>query len=192
MKARESGMPEEKLWSTYFDPEVILTQLGLIEAMYDVADFGCGYGTFTLAAARKVKGMVYALDIEPEMIDATKEKAETANLSNIQTCLRDFMAEGSGLDPESVDYVMLFNILHAEQPVGLLREAWRILRPGGKAGIMHWRYDPTTPRGPSMEIRPKPEQCLQWILAAGLQIVNSLIELPPYHYGMIGCKGDYK
>jgi ubiquinone/menaquinone biosynthesis C-methylase UbiE len=53
-----------------------------------------------------------------------------------------------------VDYAMLFNILHAEQPERLLREARRILAPHGLLGIIHWNYDPSTPRGPSMEIRP--------------------------------------
>jgi hypothetical protein len=44
------------------------------------------------------------------------------------------------------------------QPEGLLREAYRILSHGGRLGIMHWNYDPATPRGPSMDIRPGPEQ----------------------------------
>jgi len=37
-----------------------------------------------------------------------------------------------------------------------LNGAYRILKIGGKAGLIHWNYDSTTPRGPSMDIRPKP------------------------------------
>ena len=56
----------------------------------------------------------------------------------------------------SVDHAMLFNILHVEEPVGLLCEAMRVLVPGGKAGIIHWRTDLETPRGPSMADPPMP------------------------------------
>jgi len=70
------------------------------------------------------------------------------------------------------------------QPEGLLREAYRILSHGGRLGIMHWNYDPATPRGPSMDIRPRPEQCRNWAQDAGFRIqVFNKIDLPPYHYG---------
>ncbi|MDP3143663.1 MAG: class I SAM-dependent methyltransferase, partial [Candidatus Omnitrophota bacterium] len=85
---------------------------------------------------------------------------------------------------ESVDYAMLFNILHLENPVGLLRETERILKKGGKVGITHWNYDPTTPRGPSMDIRPKPEQCIEWAGKAGFADPQQF-DLKPYHYGIV-------
>ena len=45
-----------------------------------MADFGCGYGTFTIPAARIISGKIYAFDIEPEMIKAVEQKAKTLNL----------------------------------------------------------------------------------------------------------------
>jgi SAM-dependent methyltransferase len=190
VKTRESGMPEEKFWATFFDPEAILTALNLTRGVRDAVDFGCGYGTFTLPAARRVSGIVYALDIEPDMIAATVRKAKEANLTNIVARQRDFFAEGTGLEPESVDYAMLFNILHAEQPLRLLREAWRILIPGGRVGVIHWNYDPNTPRGPSLTIRPRPADCRRWVEEAGFVMVNDIIDVPPYHYGLYGRKGE--
>jgi predicted RNA methylase len=80
MKTRESGMPEEELWSTFFTPEEVLARLGLTNRCRDAVDFGCGYGTFTIPAARVVRGMVYALDIEPEMVAATATKAKVAGV----------------------------------------------------------------------------------------------------------------
>lgn len=186
MKTRESGMPEEAMWREFFKPEAILRSLQLTPACRDVVEFGCGYGTFTIPAARVVRGTVHALDIEPEMVAVTQAKAEAEGLRNVRVCLRDFVAEGTGLPAASVDYAMLFNILHAETPERLLRECYRVLAPGGLLGIIHWNCDPTTPRGPSMGIRPLPEKCQNWAAAEGFRLqAPGLISLPPYHYGMV-------
>jgi SAM-dependent methyltransferase len=186
MKARQSGMPEESTWAGFFTPEVVLRILGLAPSCGDVVEFGCGYGTFTIPAARMVAGTVHALDIEPEMIRATGAKAHEAGLMNVRTRLRDFVADGTGLPDASVDYAMLFNILHAERPEVLLRETFRVLTSGGLLAIVHWRYDAGTPRGPTMDIRPRPEQCRDWAEQEGFRLLPpGIIDLPPYHYGMV-------
>jgi ubiquinone/menaquinone biosynthesis C-methylase UbiE len=189
MKIRESGMPERDMWEKFFNPARILASLSINSQTGDVAEFGCGYGTFTIPAAKVIKGKIYALDIEPDMIRITNEKAKKNGLNNVQAVLRDFMAEGSGLPDGSVDYVMLFNILHLEKPAILINEAKRILRDGGKLGIIHWNYDPTTPRGPSMDIRPKPEDCIRWAESAGFS-KSARHDLKPYHYGIILTKEE--
>jgi SAM-dependent methyltransferase len=188
MKTRESGMPDEERWKSFFNPEYILAELGLDRSCRSAADFGCGYGLFTIAAAKQINGTVYAFDIEAAMVDACKEKVRDAGIGNVVCQQRDFVKDGTGLKDDTVDFVMLFNILHAEDPVGLLREAYRILTPGGKVGAIHWNYDPSTPRGPSMEIRPHPEQCQTWIQNAGFELTQHWINLPPYHYGVVGLK----
>lgn len=186
MITRESGMPEESMWKGFFDPEATLKKLGLNSACRNVVDFGGGYGTFTIPAARIVSGIVYALDIEPEMVEVIRRKAEQACLNNVEVRQRDFVVDGSGLPDASVDYVMLFNILHAEERMTLLREAWRVLTPEGTLAVIHWNYDPRTPRGPSMEIRPKCEQCRSWTEQVGFELLPpGLIDLPPYHYGFV-------
>lgn len=191
MKIRESGMPEREMWENFFDPIKALATLGIGSQTGDVAEFGCGYGTFTIPTAKVIKGKVYALDIEPDMIRATNEEAKKHGLTNVQTVMRDFMTEGSGLLDGSIDYVMLFNILHLKKPMVLINEAKRILNKGGKLGIIHWNYDPKTPRGPSMDIRPKPEQCIKWAESAGFS--NTVqYDLKPYHYGIVITKGASK
>ena len=191
MKIRESGMPEREVWETFFDPVKTLAALGISSQTGNVAEFGCGYGTFTIPTAKVIKGKVYALDIEPDMIRITNEEAKKHGLSNVQTVLRDFMTEVSGLLDGSVDYVMLFNILHLEKPMILINEAKRILKDGGRLGIIHWNYDPKTPRGPSMDIRPKPEQCIKWAESVGFSNVVQY-DLKPYHYGIVLTKGALK
>ncbi len=188
MKTRESGMPDEERWQSFFDPEAILTELGLDGTCRVIVDMGCGYGTFSIPAAQRITGIVYAIDIDLQMLAICQSKGEAAGLQNIIYQQRDFVAQGTGLPDKSADFAMLFNILHAENPLDLLREAYRILAPGGKVGVIHWNHDSTTPRGPSMEIRPRPEQCQHWVQAAGFQLIRPFIPLPPYHYGLVGQK----
>ena len=184
MKIRESGMPTEERWRTFFDPSEILKTLGLSQDTVNVADFGCGYGTFTIPAARMIMGKIYAFDIEPEMIKTLEEKAKALNLTNIKPILRDFVSEGSGLKDFSVDFVMLFNILHVENPIKLLKEAYRIVTVGGKVGIIHWNYDVSTPAGPPMAIRPKPEQIKRWAEFVKFRVEHQF-DLKPFHYGIV-------
>ncbi len=185
MKIRDSGMPAVEYWESFFDPEACLTALGLVAEHRNVADFGCGYGTFTVQAAMRVSGQVFAFDIDQRMLRHTARSAGRHDLGNIRFEQRDFAADGSGLANASVDYAMLFNILHCEQPVALLAEAERILIPGGVAGLMHWRHDAETPRGPDLSIRPQPQQCLLWAERAGLVWRDQRVhQLPPWHYGL--------
>ena len=177
-------MPKEEEWTQFFDPSQALILLGINHGVINVADFGCGYGTFTIPAARMISGKIYALDIEPEMIKAVKRKAKALNLSNVEAILRDFISDASGLSDVSMDYVFLFNVLHGEKPEQLLKEAYRILKLGGKVGIIHWNYDATTPRGPPMDIRSRPEQCRRWAESSGF-IFEQKFDLKPYHYGLV-------
>ena len=187
MKVRESSMPVEEQWDSFFKPQAILKRLGLSKSTKDVADFGSGYGTFAIPAAQMISGRVYALDIEPLMVETVQSKIEELGLNNVSSILRDFVSEGSGLSDCSVDFVFLFNILHQEEPVSLLEEAYRILNPNGKVVIIHWKYDPNTPRGPPLNMRPKPEQIRKWAEVAGFTFQKQLY-LKPYHYALILMK----
>jgi len=191
MKIRDSGMPEEQWWESFFQPAALLHKMQLTSECKDVLEFGCGYGTFTIPAAQIVSGKIVALDIESQMIQRTKEKAQELGLKNVLCIQRDFLSDGTGLPDGGVDYVMLFNLLHAAEPKVLLRETRRILSKNGKAGILHWIYDASTPRGPSLEIRPKPEQCIEWAKQEGLiPVHDGIIDLPPYHYGIVAQKAS--
>ncbi len=181
-------MPDADTWEAFFDPRSTLHQLRFDVDWEDVADLGCGYGTFSIAAAQLTSGTVYAIDIERDMVAATSAKAKERGLSNVAPIERDFVKLGTGLPDSSVAYVMLFNILHAEDAIGLLREASRILRKDGTVAVIHWIYDATTPRGPALSIRPRPEQCLAWTADAGFVPDPTVISLPPYHYGVLARK----
>lgn len=188
MKARESGMPEEKMWEQFFDANKIFNELEINNEIEKLVDLGFGYGTFTIPASKKIKGKVYAYDIEEVLIQNLKSKLKKNNINNVTIVKKDFISEGTKFQNEEVDFVMLFNILHAERSTDILGEAYRILKKNGKIGIIHWKYDSNTPRGPSMKIRPKPEDLKDILIKCGFNILKHNINLPPYHYGILAQK----
>jgi ubiquinone/menaquinone biosynthesis C-methylase UbiE len=103
-----------------------------------VLDFGCGSGNYTIPAARIAgeEGLVYALDKDKRTLDELIRKAESMGLKNI-IGLHTSIESGIGLDNESVDVVLLYDVLHyyyfsrAEDRRQLLREVYRVLKPGG-------------------------------------------------------------
>lgn len=187
MKARESGMPAEDYWESFFDADCIIRNLDCAkQGNESVVELGCGYGTFTIPVAKRTSGIVHAFDIEANMVDVVRRKAIEGGLKNVQAVQRDFAVNGTGLADASVDHVMVYNLLHLEEPVRLLTEAFRNLRPGGQVSIIHWKYDPSTPRGPSMSIRPRPEQCRAWAEEAGFEWVRDKdFTCCCHHYGLL-------
>lgn len=186
MKLRESGMPEEAYWESLFDVKLILDRLGIDRSFQDVVELGCGYGTFSIPVARRISGTLETFDIDPQMVERTRERHEAAGIPNVKVHIRDVAQDGFGLEPESQDACLLFDILHGEEPLSLLKEALRVVHPGGMVLVIHWRSDPSTPRGPSMEIRPRPAQCQTWAQIAGLKLFSpGPIDLPPYHFGLV-------
>ncbi|MBI3396194.1 MAG: class I SAM-dependent methyltransferase [Spirochaetia bacterium] len=188
MKVRDSGMPDAAYWETLFDVPCILDRMRVDGRISSLVEVGCGHGTFTIPAAARISGTLYGFDIEPAMIEATALRAMNEALSNVEVALRDVITEGFGLADGSVDYVMLFNILHHDKPIELLLQSFRVLKSGGLVGSIHWNYDPNTPRGPTMDIRPHPEAMREWVSAAGFAVAGGMVDLPPHHYGWIGQK----
>lgn len=188
MKGRESGMPDEAYWASFFDSEGILDRLLVTKGdCYNLVEFGCGYGTFTLPAASRTRGLITALDIEPEMVSLVGQRAREMDIGNVRVALRDFVEHGTGVEDGSQGHAMVFNLLHIEQPCSLLREAYRTLQPGGIVSIIHWRSDIETPRGPPLAIRPKPEQCAAWLSEVGFDSVTHVDLGPaaPFHFGLL-------
>ena len=181
-------MPAEDLWASFYDVDLILSELHINSGICDMVEIGCGYGTFTILTAKMIKGILFTFDIEKEMLDIVKQKLLKENIHNVNLEQRDVLAQKTGLADNSIDYVMLFNILHYESPLDFINEAYRILKQNGKVGIIHWRSDFETPRGPDLSIRPKPEQVLQLIDKSEFNIYKEPVIIEPYHYGLVIIK----
>src|SRR5688572_6223040 len=182
MYLRESSMPAQTQWEALFDVELIHNRFGLTG---EVAELGCGYGTFTLPLARRTSGTVHAIDIDPAMVDTVRRRALAQHITNVRAQVRDVTTEGFGLAEFSCDACLIFNILHGESPVELIRQARRILRPEGALAVIHWRSDIATPRGPTPDIRPTAPMTVKWAEeAGGLELLDGPFLLPPWHYGL--------
>ncbi len=150
MRVRDSGMPAELLWERLFDVELILERLDVV-GLSDVTELGCGYGTFTLPVARRVRGTLHAYDVDAAMVARTRERAAQAGLPNVVIERRDVLAQGFGVPSGSQDGCLLFNILHHDEPVAMLSAAAGALRPCGRVFV-----DPLAPRR-RHAARPRPE-----------------------------------
>lgn len=188
MRLKETDMPSEKEWQTYFSPRKTLASLGLKNGMV-AADLGCGYGTFSIGAARIVgkTGKVYAIDIDPRMLRIVSKRAREKHLKNVIPILADLSAgkKGERKTDDAVDFVLLANIIHGTKyKVRLLKAAAEILKPGGVVAVLNWNVE-KTPRGPPMRMRSTKEETVEWLSRAGY-VSPAVVDVPPYHYAVVG------
>jgi ubiquinone/menaquinone biosynthesis C-methylase UbiE len=105
-----------------------------------VLDYGCGPGSYSIAAAEVVgnKGKVYAVDIHPLAIQLVKKRAHQKNLRNIETILTDC---DTNLKDKSVDVVLLLDIYHGlSDPESILKEIHRVLKIDGSLSVDDHHY----------------------------------------------------
>lgn len=187
MKIRESGMPPKEYWDQFFNPERLFRAFLQDQVLDgDGVEFGCGYGTFSFAALQHLSGQLHALDIEPDLVHQLKHQAIRQNQPRLKPKVVDFVSYGTQLPDASQTLALIFNLLHLENPTALLSEAFRILKPKGLVVLIHWRTDIPTPRGPSMAIRPTPQQCETWLQQVGFETIRhiDIHQACPYHYGI--------
>ncbi len=102
-----------------------------------VADLGCGEGYLTLETARWAS-RVYAIDRSKSVLDRGRELASRRKVANVVWKRGEL--EKLPLDDGSVDVALLSQALHhAKDPAAALREAVRILVPGGRLLVLDLR-----------------------------------------------------
>ncbi|WP_395017884.1 class I SAM-dependent methyltransferase [Dongia sp.] len=189
-------MPDRDWWAALWpDPTATLRALG-IEPWMSALDLCCGDGYFTAPLAALVNGQAYALDNDPTMIRSAQIEVARQGASVRQWFCADADLAAE-LIPEPIDYVLMANTFHGvpDKPA-LFRTMRDVLRPGGLFGIVNWHPLPretTTvlgkPRGPGTEMRISAEAVRAIAEAAGFQCAQ-IVNLAPYHYGIVIRAGD--
>jgi SAM-dependent methyltransferase len=186
-----TAMPDRKWWTTLWpDPDSVLRSLGIQPGM-TVIDLCCGDGYFTTALAKIVGGRVYALDIDPTMLELARAEVARCGASVAAWICGD-ARDLAGLVLKPVDYVLIANTFHGvPDRLGLARAVAEVLDRDGSFAIVNWHQLPreqTTvqgePRGPRTDLRMSPEQVRAAVEPAGFRLAR-VVELPPYHYGAI-------
>ncbi|MGE3885099.1 MAG: class I SAM-dependent methyltransferase [Vicinamibacterales bacterium] len=172
--------PDRDQWQR---PDRIMDALGIADASV-VADVGAGSGWFTVRLARRVgpQGIVYAQDVQQEMLNAITRRVQREGLANVRTVL------GRGSDPrlprESLDAVLLVDAYHEiEDRVTMLANIARALKPQGRLGVVDFKLEGSGP-GPEADERVSPDVVARDADSAGLRVVGTETYLP-YQYFLI-------
>lgn len=149
-------------------PEEILNLLPL-QKKSCVLDAGAGSGYLTIPAAKGTDGTVYALDMDPRMLNVIRSKATSENIANIQ-----YIQGGIAPIPmadNTVDVVLASLILHEVGPLTpVLREMHRVLTMGGYFLCVEYEKDESAAEGPPMHIRIPSAEMEKELISAGFII----------------------
>ena len=132
----------------FLSPAQIVAKLPL-QAGQVVADLGCGSGAYLGALSNAVgsQGKVYAFDIQKDILERLEREAEKFSYINIEFAVAD-VEDKTYLEKKSCDAVILSNILfQVENPLAVIREAQRVLKPNGFLLIVDWKKNPLEESG---------------------------------------------
>ena len=159
--------PDRDLWQR---PDQIMDAMGIADASV-VADIGAGSGWFTIRLARRVgpQGLVFAEDVQKEMINAISRRVNREGLTNVKPVLG---LKSDPRLPQPVDAVLIVDAYHEiENRVAMLSSLARSLKPNGRIGVVDFKLDGTGP-GPSPDERVSPDVVVKDAKEAGLRLIR--------------------
>jgi ubiquinone/menaquinone biosynthesis C-methylase UbiE len=161
---------KEDIRRAWQDPEGTLRKIGL-RSGNQFADIGCGYGFFTLPAARLVgnMGKVYAVDINESAIEILQLRLKQENLEAV---LRIDKAEHTVFCDNCMDIVFFSIVLHDFQDQHkVLKNARRMIKNDGVLVNLDWKNKPL-PLGPPLEKKFSTQKTMSLIEDAGFQVTD--------------------
>lgn len=169
----------------FMHPGKVLGILDLKEGMI-VADFGCGAGYFSIPLAKAVgkRGKVYAIDILQSALESVNSSAKLSHVFNVEACRGNLeKSGGSGLLDDSVDLVVLANILfQSRDKSGILKEAKRVLKNNGRIVVVEWKDEAMPSGGFAYKV---PKENLKSIIKDVGFVLEREFDSGLGHYGLI-------
>ncbi|MCX6852108.1 MAG: class I SAM-dependent methyltransferase [Verrucomicrobia bacterium] len=151
-----------------------------------VCDMGCGNGYHTLPLAEMVgeKGKVYAVDVQPEMIEMLKQNIESKGLKNIVPI--NSLYHDPKLPPNTCDMILLVDVYHEfSHPVQMLAGMRAALKPDGQLVLVEFRAeDENVPIKP--EHKMSKAQINKEMNVNGFKLVREYDGLPWQHLMFFG------
>jgi len=145
-----------------------------------IADIGAGsgYHVFKMAPLAD-KGLVYAVDIQPEMLEAIELKKKSKRVSNVETVLGS--AKSINLPKNSLDKVLLVDVYHEfSNPFEMIESIKNALKPNGLLFLIEYRgEDPNVPIKKIHKMTKK--QSIAEMRAVGLKLKENIDNLPWQH-----------
>jgi ubiquinone/menaquinone biosynthesis C-methylase UbiE len=187
-KASEAHKLEDPERLKWLPPAGVADEIA-VDAGTTIADIGAGTGFFAIPLARMAgdSGHVFAVDIQPEMLDLLRKKLDQPGaVQNVE--LLHGTALQTGLAAASCDLVLLANIWHElDDREAVLREAARVLRGAGRIAIVDWRADLENPPGPPADHRVPRASAEATLREAGWTILKST-HVASYHYLIVAAR----
>jgi ubiquinone/menaquinone biosynthesis C-methylase UbiE len=159
-------------------PNRVISTIGLNRDSL-VADVGAGTGYFSVRLAKAVPaGTVYAVDIEPAMLEHIAKRAAAERLTNILPVLA---TSASPNLPKPVDVALIVDTYHhLPSRSTYFADLRKSLAPGGRVAIVDFRKD--APDGPPREFRFEAEQIIGEMRQAGYELQTQHDFLPRQHF----------
>ncbi|PSB10144.1 SAM-dependent methyltransferase [Pleurocapsa sp. CCALA 161] len=170
---RESRVKEEK-------PDLTVENLNL-KPDDVVADIGAGSGYFSFRIAQQVpQGKVYAVDIQPEMLDAVNLLKEDKQITNVETVLGQ--ENSPNLSLASIDLALMVDAYHEfAYPREMMEGIVQALKPGGRVVLLEYRQE-----NPMIMIKPlhkmTQKQVKKELQVVGLEWQETREFLPEQHF----------
>ena len=176
--AKYSKMFDDPARDAWQMPDRVIEALALPPTAA-VADIGAGTGYFSLRLAKAVpKGKVYAVDIEPAMLEHIRKRAAEEKLANVVAVLG---AENAPNRPSAADAVIVVDTYHhLPNRVAFFRDLQKSLAPAARVAIIDFRKD--APDGPPPEFRFESDQIVAEMEQAGFRLEANHGFLPRQHF----------
>ena len=161
-------------------PDLLLKALALRPGL-QVADVGAGTGYYSWRMAERVApmGRVWAVDVQPQMLDLLAREIKRRGVTNVQGVLGSDV--DPGLAPDTIDVVLMVDVYHEfDHPREMLAALVRATKPGGRVVFVEYRGE-----DPSVPIKPHHKMTVAQVkreaAAAGLVWRETVETLPWQH-----------